>query len=74
MTILEAQEESEAWADVERERRYKDAEIARLRSALKPFADAAIRVSHMSHDGAALVSVADLRAALKSLEEQRCKG
>lgn len=43
-------------------------EVERLRAALRPFADAAKRLRHMSDEGAALVSVADLRAASRALE------
>lgn len=84
MTMLEAQEEAEAWEAVERERVEKDAEIARLRAALKPFADLASiyvrRAETFGHkDDAGVfgatdlemdrtITVGDLRAALKAME------
>lgn len=49
---------------------YALGEITRLRAALKPFAEAAKRLTHMSGEGAALVSVADLRSALKAIGEE----
>lgn len=67
---------SQSWVDdISRERqemlrkleRQTD-EIARLRAALKPFAEAARRIPGMDDEGAALVSVASLRAALKAME------
>jgi len=84
MTVLGAQEEAEAREDVDRERKEKDAEIARLRAALKPFAEFGkvygtegymsdipdhADVATARVDGRPLVlRVGDLRAAIKALE------
>lgn len=42
--------------------------VDRLKAALRPFAEAAKRLGHMSDEGAAFVSVADLRSALKHVD------
>lgn len=80
MTMLEAQEEAEAWAEVERERDERAAEIARLRAALKPFADLArtykVETGEFNRPddkpvfglNDAKITVGHLRAAMKTME------